>query len=77
MTNQSNRTAVITGAGDGIGRALAINLNSCGIDLYLCDIDRERLDATAGMLNSDGVTVSTAVVDCGNREQIETWAAMI
>ena len=30
-----------------------------------------------GMLNSDGVTVSTAVVDCGNREQIETWADMI
>jgi len=57
MTNQSNRTAVITGAGDGIGRALAINLNGRGIDLYLCDIDRERLDATAGMLNSDGVTV--------------------
>jgi short-subunit dehydrogenase len=77
MTNQSNRTAVITGAGDGIGRALAINLNSRGIDLYLCDIDRERLDATAGMLNRDGVTVSTAVVDCGNREQIETWAEMI
>ena len=36
----TRQTAAITGAGDDIGRALAINLNERGIDLYLCDISQ-------------------------------------
>ncbi len=74
---QNVATAVITGAGDGIGRALAINLNARGIDLYICDISSERLAETEQLLNPDLGSVSTAVVDCGNRSAIEAWAADI
>jgi len=77
MANTTRQTAAITGAGDGIGRALAVNLNERGIDLYLCDIDQERLDATVAMLDTARSSVSTALVDCGNRAEIETWAATI
>ena len=77
MANTTRQTAAITGAGDGIGRALAVNLNERGIDLYLCDIDQERLDATVAMLDTARSSVSTALVDCGNRAEIESWAATI
>ena len=74
---QNVATAVITGAGDGIGRALAINLNARGIDLYICDISSERLAETEQLLNPDLGSVSTAVVDCGTQGAIEAWAADI
>jgi short-subunit dehydrogenase len=77
MNNALTQTAAITGAGDGIGRALAINLNDRGVKLYLCDIDQARLDATLAMCDTSRAMVNTAIVDCGNQTQIEAWAAAI
>ena len=71
---QKAETAVITGAGDGIGRALALNLNARGLNLFICDISAERLDETAKMLDHKKGAVSTAIVDCGSRQAIEAWA---
>jgi len=39
--------AVITGAAQGIGRALALQLAGEGVNLALADIDRDRLEAAA------------------------------
>ena len=72
-----NKKALITGAGDGIGRALAQQLNSVGCQLWLCDIDADRLQATVDTLSASKAPVSTRIVDCGSREAIQNWAGEV
>ncbi len=57
------RTAVITGAGSGIGAALADALGSRGADLALADVNRAGLTATGERLAGAGVRVTTEVLD--------------
>jgi NAD(P)-dependent dehydrogenase (short-subunit alcohol dehydrogenase family) len=46
------KVAVVTGAGSGIGRALAIQLASCGARLALSDIDEAALSTTIAQCGS-------------------------
>ncbi|MEL0315282.1 MAG: SDR family NAD(P)-dependent oxidoreductase [Halieaceae bacterium] len=73
----SNKCAVISGAGDGIGRELALQLNAQGCDLFLCDINEERLSETTSLLSSDRGAIDCKIVDCGVRADITEWADSI
>ncbi len=75
MSYFSGKTAVVTGAGDGIGRALALQLNAEGCRLWLCDIKPELLAQTHSMLSRPEIDCHTAIVDCGNPDAIYRWAA--
>jgi short-subunit dehydrogenase len=55
--------AVITGAAQGIGRTLALQLAGEGVDLGLADLDTDRLEATAAEARKSGVKVSTHPLD--------------
>ncbi|WP_108666478.1 SDR family NAD(P)-dependent oxidoreductase [Euzebya rosea] len=74
MKDFSTRVAAITGAGSGIGRALAVELAAAGCNLALSDIDPDGLDATAGLVADRGVTVTTDVVDVADRNAMQRWA---
>lgn len=50
MNNLTNKVAVVTGAGSGIGRATALALAHRGARIVACDIDRARVDALAAEL---------------------------
>jgi short-subunit dehydrogenase len=63
-------TAVVTGAGSGIGRALAHGLAGRGLDLALVDIHQDRLDAVRGELTSNTVRVTTHRLDVADREAV-------
>jgi NAD(P)-dependent dehydrogenase (short-subunit alcohol dehydrogenase family) len=47
----SGKTAVITGAGSGIGRALAVRLARQGCPVAICDADAEALGQTASTID--------------------------
>jgi NAD(P)-dependent dehydrogenase (short-subunit alcohol dehydrogenase family) len=58
-----NRTAIITGASRGLGRALAAGLAREGFDLIIDARDAAALDAAAGALRASGARVTAVPGD--------------
>ena len=73
----AGKTAAISGAGDGIGRALAIRLNRAGCHLWLSDINATTLAETCEQLDEQRGQVVSRTVDCGQRDDIFHWAEAV
>ena len=54
----SDKVAVITGSGDGLGKGIARRLASDGFNIVLSDINPETLKATEAEFRADGVPVT-------------------
>jgi NAD(P)-dependent dehydrogenase (short-subunit alcohol dehydrogenase family) len=65
-----DRTAVITGAAGGIGRAIATSLARRGCHLAIADIDEAALAATANELAALGIRVSRHTLDVSDPKAI-------
>ena len=59
MKDFKNKVALITGAGSGIGRALALQLAGEGCNLALVDWNNETLEETKHLLSNKNISVST------------------
>ncbi len=57
-----DRVCVVTGAGSGIGRAMALRFAAAGMKVVLADIEREALDAVAAEFDADRVLAVRADV---------------
>lgn len=69
---KAGQVAVITGAGSGIGRALAKKLDSQGLSLVIADVNAHGLDETAALLSKKP---TIELVDVSKRDQVEAMAA--
>jgi short-subunit dehydrogenase len=74
MKNYKNRVAAITGAGSGIGQALALNLAQQGSHLALSDIDKKGLAETVAQLKPFNVRVTSQVLDVSKKDAVYEWA---
>lgn len=75
MTEIRGAAVALTGAANGIGRALAFKLAAQGADLALADIDEPRLTALADELRrSHQVSISTHRVDVARDDEIRRFA---
>ena len=59
----AGRRALVTGAGRGIGRAIALRLARAGADVTVNDLDRATAERTAGEIRGLGREAATAVGD--------------
>lgn len=64
------RTALITGAGRGLGRAISRRLARLGAEVILADIDQTALAESSHMLSEEGGLVSTRVFDVSNAAEV-------
>ncbi len=69
--------AAITGAGSGIGRALANELAGRGAHLALCDIDEAGLAQTVAQCEGRGVKVTAQHLDVADRAAVHAWADQV
>src|SRR5882762_10742848 len=76
MKNLRGTVAVVTGAGSGIGRGLALELASRGAQLALADVNGTGVEETRGLVTAanSGVTVKTYVLDGGDAAAVENFA---
>ena len=74
MSSFEGKVAVITGAGSGIGRALALNLAAKGAKLALSDIDAEGLAETVRAVKALGAQVKADRLNVAEREAVLAYA---
>ncbi|MGJ8669676.1 MAG: SDR family NAD(P)-dependent oxidoreductase [Oceanococcus sp.] len=74
MKSFQGKVAAITGAGSGIGRALALNLAQRGCELALSDINGTGLLETIALVRDSGVKASHHILDVAKREAVYSWA---
>ncbi|TFH31641.1 MAG: SDR family oxidoreductase [Myxococcales bacterium] len=62
--------AVVTGAGSGLGRALALELATRGASLIVSDINSSAAEATAELVRQRGATVEAVQCDVTDRDAV-------
>ncbi len=73
----AGRTAVITGAANGIGRAIAVSLARRGCHLALADINEDGVVSTAELTRSSGVRVSRHRLDVADRIAVAEFPGVV
>lgn len=73
----SGRTAVVTGAASGIGRAIATSLARRGCHLALADIDETGMAETANLARTPDIRVSQHLIDVADRAAVAGFPTIV
>jgi len=66
------RTAIVTGAAHGFGRAIALGFANLGARVVACDVLKTELDETARLAVERKTVVETRVLDVSDRRAVQT-----
>jgi NAD(P)-dependent dehydrogenase (short-subunit alcohol dehydrogenase family) len=72
-----DRLAVVIGASEGIGAAIALGLSRAGAKVVLAGRSAERLTATADAARTEGHQTHVQIVDARDPDQIKTFCAAV
>ena len=68
---------VITGAGSGMGRSMAVQLAQMGATVLISDINEVSLNETGKLIDAAGGKYKSYKVDVGVKSQIDAFAAQV
>ena len=75
--NLTNKTIVITGGGQGLGRSMAVNLAQQGANLALIDLNEELLQETLALVENAGANAKYYLANVTNEQEVEKTFAQI
>ena len=77
MSNFTDKVAVVTGAGSGIGQALSIALARRGARLAISDVNNDGLTDTVYQLESLGAATHAQQLDVSDRAAVQAYATAV
>src|SRR4051795_8080405 len=77
MQSLKDKVALVTGAGKGIGKAIAIALANEGVHVGLIARTEKDIEAVAEEIKALGVKAAYATADVSNREEVEAAVAKL
>ena len=77
MSLLANQTAIVTGAGRGIGRAIALQFAAAGADVVCVSRTQENSEKTAAEVRAAGRKAWALAIDVADATAVETGAAKI
>ncbi len=77
ITDFRHKTAVLTGAGSGLGLECARLAARLGMNLVLADVQQDSLDAAAAELREAGANVLARRVDVAQADQVEALGQVV
>src|SRR5699024_9132432 len=73
MEKSKNKVAIVTGAGNGLGRAVALNLADVGINVVVVDISDEAGQETVSLLQDKKVESIFVKADVSKSEDVKKY----
>lgn len=70
----NNKTFIVTGGGNGMGRAIVLQLLERGAHVVAADINAQALDETAALSGSNSPHLTTSVINITDRSAVSAWA---
>lgn len=71
MFSLQNKSAVITGAGSGIGKAIALTFAQQGATVYLLDVNAEQAEAVVSEIKAAGHEAFSYVCNVADQQNVE------
>lgn len=76
--NLQDKVIAITGAGQGLGRSMAVYMAQKGARIAVIDLSQEHMDETKAQIEAAGSSAATFVCNVANEQQVEeTFSAIV